>query len=75
MKVLFLFRMDAVLHSSRGRLSDSKKWDLAKVFDWKSLRMDVKIPEEGFVPSVRIAAMPEYAGELYIDNIQFRRLK
>ena len=37
--------------------------------------MDVKIPEEGFAHSVHIAAMPEYAGELYIDNIQFRRLK
>ena len=37
--------------------------------------MTVDIPENAYAPSVRIEAMPEYAGVLFLDNISFEKVE
>ena len=53
----------------------SRSWKLGKIYDWKTFEMTVDIPENAYAPSVRIEAMPEYAGVLFLDNISFEKVE
>lgn len=53
----------------------SHSWQLGKEYDWQTLNFNVDIPEDGYAPSVRLEAMPEYAGVIYLDNLRFGPVK
>ena len=53
----------------------SHSWKLGKIYDWKRFEMELEVPEEGYAPRIRMEAMPEYAGVIYLDRIGFEKIK
>ncbi len=51
------------------------KLKLSKIYDWKKYEFVFDIPESGYAPFVKITAMPEYAGEIYLDDLEWKKLK
>lgn len=53
----------------------SHLWKLEKKYDWQTFKFITNIPEDGYAPSIRLEAMPEYAGMIYLDNLQFEKVR
>lgn len=54
-----------------NKKSIRNEWSLPKQHDWTSFDMTITVPEDAFAPSLRFEATPEYAGEIFLDDITF----
>jgi len=61
--------------ASGAKKTLSRKLELPKEYDWTRHEMVFEIPETGYAPFVRISAMPEYAGEICLDNLKWEEMK
>ena len=58
-------------NGNRKTLREERK--IGKEFDWRRERFVFEVPRKGHAPEVSISLFNEYAGETFIDNIDFAR--